>query len=148
MPPTIFNVVVDTVVHHWEYLVAEREGGGSSGDDRDGVQTAGRKIRDQDGGRKLAEEGHQRLTAKAELFYADDGMVASIYPGWLLLEFDTLTGMYDRVGLWRNVINTIRMACSPCQAAGVRADEAYKRRMKGEGRSLKERQRERLLFIE
>ena len=25
--PTIFNVVVDTVVRHWESLVAEREGG-------------------------------------------------------------------------------------------------------------------------
>ena len=26
--PTIFNVVVDAVVYHWESLVAEREGGG------------------------------------------------------------------------------------------------------------------------
>ena len=30
MLPTIFNVVVDTVVRHWESLVVEREGGGVS----------------------------------------------------------------------------------------------------------------------
>ena len=30
MPPTIFNVVVDTVVHHWESLVAETVGGDNS----------------------------------------------------------------------------------------------------------------------
>ena len=35
LSPTIFNVVVDTVVCHWESLVAEREGGDSSGDNRD-----------------------------------------------------------------------------------------------------------------
>ena len=33
--PTIFNVVVDAVIHHWEYLVAEREGGDSSRDNGD-----------------------------------------------------------------------------------------------------------------
>ena len=44
--PTILNVVVDVVVCYWESLVAEREGGDSSGDDGDGEQTAGRKIRD------------------------------------------------------------------------------------------------------
>ena len=37
---TILNVVVDTVVRHWEsLLVAEREGGESSGDKGDGEQT-------------------------------------------------------------------------------------------------------------
>ena len=28
--PTIFNVLMDAVVRHWEFLVAERVGGGSS----------------------------------------------------------------------------------------------------------------------
>ena len=30
LSPTIFNVVVDAVVCHWESLVAERDGGASS----------------------------------------------------------------------------------------------------------------------
>ena len=36
MLPTIFNMVVEAVVCHWEYLVAEREGGDSSREDGDG----------------------------------------------------------------------------------------------------------------
>ena len=34
--PTIFNVVVDAVVRHWESLVEERGRGDSSRDDGDG----------------------------------------------------------------------------------------------------------------
>ena len=59
LPPTIFNVVVDEVIHHWEFLVAEREGGDSSGEDGDGEQMAGRKIRDKDNRQRRVEEGQQ-----------------------------------------------------------------------------------------
>ena len=52
LSPTIFNVVVDAVVCHWESLVAEREEGDSSGDKRDMSQTTRRTIRDQDDGRR------------------------------------------------------------------------------------------------
>ena len=77
-------MVVDAVVCHWlSLLLAEREGGDSSGDEGDGAQMTGRTIWDQDNGRKWAEEGHQRLMAKTTFFYADDGMVASTDPGWL-----------------------------------------------------------------
>ena len=72
---------MDTVLCHWEFLVAEREVENSSGDKRDVAQMAGRTIRDRDDGRQQAEEGHQRVTVKAELLYANDGMVASIDPG-------------------------------------------------------------------
>ena len=49
--PTIFNVVVDAVVFHWEsLLVAEQEEGYSSGDEGNGAQTVGRTIQDQDDG--------------------------------------------------------------------------------------------------
>ena len=68
LSPTILNVVVDAVVRHWESLVAEQEGGYSSGDDRDGEQTEGRTIQGQDYGQQQAEEGHQRLTVKAHCF--------------------------------------------------------------------------------
>ena len=58
--------------------MAEREVENSIGEERDVAQTAGRTIRDRDDGRQRAEEGHQRLTVKAEFLYANDGMVASI----------------------------------------------------------------------
>ena len=59
-------MVVEAVVHHWEYLlVAEREGGDISGNKVDGAQTAGRTIRDRDDRKKWEEEGHQWLMAKA-----------------------------------------------------------------------------------
>ena len=61
------------------------------------------------------------------------------------MAFDMLTGIFDRVGLRTNVRKTVGMVWRPCRAAGVRADEAYTRRMTGEGRSFKERQREKVL---
>ena len=136
------------MVRHWEYLAAEREGGDSSGEDGDGEHTAGRMIQDRDSGRRRAEEEHQRLTVKAAFFNTNNGMVASIDPGWLQLEFNTLTGLFDRVGLWTNFCKNVGMVCCPCRAAGVRAHKAYTRRMTREGRRFKERQRERLLCPE
>ena len=103
-------------------LVAEREGGEISGDKGDRAHTAGRKIQDRDNRRKWAEEGYQRLTVKVELFYANDGMVASTDPGWLQLAFDMLTGIFDRAGLRMNVRKTVGMVCRPLRAAGVRED--------------------------
>ena len=63
--PAIFNVVVDAVVRHWEYLVAEREGGDIRDDNGDTAQTSGRKIWERDDGQRQVEEGHARLTVKA-----------------------------------------------------------------------------------
>ena len=56
-----------------------------------------------------------------------------------------LTGLFDRVGLRTNVQKTVGMVCRPCQAAGVRSNKSYTWRMIGEGRSFKERQRERVI---
>ena len=41
------------------------------------------------------------------LFYADNGMVASSDPGWLQGAFNTLVGLFDRVGLQTNVGKTV-----------------------------------------
>ena len=49
-------------------------------------------------------------------------MVASTNLGWIQTEFDMLTGLFDRVGLKKNVKKTVGMVCHLCQAAGVRAD--------------------------
>ena len=55
--PTIFNVVVDAVVHHWVTMTLEEV--------------------EKKGGRGI-EGRHQ-----AALFYADDNMVVSSYPRWI-----------------------------------------------------------------
>ena len=75
-------------------------------------------------------------------------MLASTDLGWIQSEFDTLTGMFDWVGLQTNIRKTVCMVCRPCQAAGVRAYEAYTQRMAGERRRFKERHPERVLFPE
>ena len=82
------------------------------------------------------------------IFYADDGVVASKDPIWLQLELDMLTGLFDWVGLQTNIRKTVGMVYRPCWVARVLADEAYTRRMKGEGKSFKEQHRERVLCPE
>ena len=78
-------------------------------------------------------------------FYADNGMVESTDLVWIQLAFDTLTGLFDRLGMQTNVCKTVGMVYRRCRSAGVRADEAYTRRMTGEGQSFRDRHQERLL---
>ena len=72
------------------------------------------------------------------------GVIASTEPGWLQSAFDLLTGLFDYVGLQTNVCKTKGVVFRPCREAGVRADEAYTRRMMREGRSFKEQHQERV----
>ena len=67
LSPTIFNVVVDAVVRHWLKLVVK------------GVEDRG-------------ESGHEGRHHNI-LFYADDGMVASLDPQWLQGGFSTLVSL-------------------------------------------------------
>ena len=76
---------------------------------------------------------------KTALFYAGDGLVDYIDPGWLQLAFDMLTGLFDRVGLRKNFPKTVGMVYKPFRVARVRADEAYTQQTTGEGQSFKER---------
>ena len=123
LSPTIFNVVVEAVVRHWvNRIVEEAESRGEIG----------------------LEGRHQ-----AALFYADDGMVVSSDPAWLQGAFTALVGLFDRVGLLTNDRKTVSMVCHPCQeGAGKRTEEAYGRRITGEGRSYAERQKERVECVE
>ena len=92
-PPTIFNVVVDVVVRNWVTVVIA------------GVEEQGERGK---------ESRHQ-----AALLYVDNGMVDSSELRWIQGEFNTLVGLFDRVGLHTNVWNTVSMVCLPCQAAGI-----------------------------
>ena len=64
--PTIFNVVLDEVVCHWELLVAERAEGDSSNNTMS--QPADRAIWESNNGQQWIEEGHTGLKAKASFF--------------------------------------------------------------------------------
>ena len=93
LSPTIFNVVVDTVVQHLVTVM---------------VESAEERIRIRQ------ESRHQN-----PLFYAEDGMVTSSDPRWLQGDFITLLGLLNRVGLKTDVWKTVVMVFCPCQAAGT-----------------------------
>ena len=64
-------------------------------------------------------------------------------PEWLQGAFSALVAIFDRVGLQTNVDKTVSMACQPCWAgSGNRTAEGYRRQITGEGKSVRERQRE------
>ena len=118
LSPTIFNVVVDVVVRHWVTLAVEEA---------------------ETWGGRWGEGRHQ-----AALFYADDGMVASSDPRWLQWVFTILVGLFDCVGLKTNVVKTFSMTCRTFPAAGNQLEEAYGRKMTGEGLTYLEQKRERV----
>ena len=86
----------------------------------------------------------QEGSYQAALLYADNGIVASSDPHWLQGTFDTLIGLFDRVGLWTHVGKTVGMVFRPCQAAGNQLEAAYGRQITGEGPTYQERQKGRV----
>ena len=118
LSPTIFNVVVNAVVCHWVKMAIEE------------VEKRGERWK---------EGRHQ-----ADLFYADGGMVAPSDPCWLQWAFNALVGLFERVGIRKNVGKTVSMVCRPCQAAGNQSEAEYGRKMTGEGPTYRERQKERV----
>ena len=72
-------------------------------------------------------------------------MVGATDPKWLQGAFSALVAIFNRVGLQTNADKTVSMACQPCRAgSGNRSAEGYRRRVTGEGKSFRERQRERV----
>ena len=86
----------------------------------------------------------QEVIHQNSLFYADNDVVASLYPRCLQGYFNTLVSLFDRVGLRTNLGKTVGMVCHPFQAAGIQSEAAYGRRMTGEGTLYQERQRGRV----
>ena len=86
LSPTIFNVVVDTVVCHWGSLVAWARGGGGGHNrnyDNSRQPTEGHTIRGRNDAQKWAEERRARLKEQSDFFNAKNRMVASTNTGWL-----------------------------------------------------------------
>ena len=65
------------------------------------------------------------------LLHMDDGMIASTYPDLLRWEFNTLTGLFDRLGIWTNFRNLVGMLCCPFPTVGTHSEESYKLWMVG-----------------
>ena len=112
LSPKIFNMVVDVVARHWVTVMVE------------GAEERG----------KSGQEGRHQ----ASIFYAYDGMVASLNPRWIQGAFSNLVGLFDRVGLRNNVGMTVDIVCLPCQATGTQLEAAYGRQITGEGPTYRE----------
>ena len=63
--PTIFNMVVDAIIFHWESLVAGKMVEVNRYDDKAGHSTKGRTIWGRDDGKMRAEEVHAWLKVQA-----------------------------------------------------------------------------------
>ena len=118
LSPTIFNVVVDVLVHNWVTVVVA------------GAEEHG----------ECGQEGRHQAT----LFYAEYGMVSSSEPLWIQVAFNTLVCLFDKVFLHTNVGKTVGMVRRTCQLAGNQSEAAYRRQITGEGPTYRERQKGRV----
>ena len=105
LSPTLFNMVVDSVIRDWvTVLVATKQG----------MEGLGLFIRD-----------------LAAYFYADDGLIGSTQLERLQRAFGVLAGIFSRVSFRTNTRKTVIMDCQTCHATGRILVEAYKRRTTG-----------------
>ena len=65
----------------------------------------------------------QRLV---DYFYADDGALVFTWVTRIQRYFDTLTDLFDHVGLRTNVTKMVIMPCQSCCALGSHLSEAYR----------------------
>ena len=90
LPPTLFKVFMDVVIHHWVTVVAQT---------KEEMEGLGLLIQDLE-----------------EYFYFENGLVSSIQLERLQRAFDILTGIFDRVGLKMNIQMMVSVDCQPCYA--------------------------------
>ena len=112
LSPTIFNVVVEMVVRHRVTVMVE------------GAEERGER----------GQEGRNQ----ASLFCTDDGMVASSDTRWLQGAFNTLVGLFYRMGMWTNVEKTVSMVCRSCQAERNQSEAVYRIQITGVGPTYRE----------
>ena len=80
----------------------------------------------------------------AAFFYADYGLFEFTDPVCMQEAFNTLTGMFGRLGIKTNFEKTVRIIFRPLRAAGTHSETAYEQCMTGEGLTYRERQRVRV----
>ena len=77
---------------------------------------------------------------RAAFFYTDEVLVISTDPVCIQVLFDTLNGLFDRVGLRTNVGTMVGIICCPCRTVGTQLEALYERQMMGEGLTYRARQ--------
>ena len=75
----------------------------------------------------------------ADLFYYDNGLVASPRTESFHREFNVLTDLFDQVSIQTNVKNTLSMAYRPYYTPGGFLESTYMRRVTEVGPSYRER---------
>jgi len=122
--PSFFNIIIDQVVRYWlQFTITEDHDTATNG-------LRGATVRD-------------LMVA----FYADDGLFAVWNHQWLQDALNVLVTLFQKVGLETNVDKTKILICHP---SFVRthlrhlSDEAYKRRLTGEGLSYRDRKQQRM----
>ena len=81
-------------------------------------------------------------------FYGDDGLVPSIQSEWLQWVFDILMGMFDQVGLKKNVGNTVGVAYHNCHIIVRHSKKSYGQCITREGPTYLACQRQCVWFQE
>ena len=121
--PVIFNIVADAVIRYWLASVTE-----VPVESIDGVGF--------------------NVTARAALFYADDGYLASPDKKWLQDAVEVLVELFSRVGLRTNTEKTKAMICLPGAIRTYYSEAAYKRKLEGHGETYSQRKRRRIDCVE
>ena len=116
--PTLFNVVVGSVICHWVMVVAPLE---------DFMEVLALSI-----------------NYLAAYFNSDNVLVLSNQPERLQRLFDVLAFLFYWVGPRTNTIKTVSMACHPCHAPGWMSSEAYEHWTTETGPTFREHQRRRV----
>ena len=100
-----FNVVFDTLIHHWMTVVEK----------------------------SWEVSGKEGLVATIQdllaLFYASEFFIASTESAPLQESFDALTGLFECVGIRTNKRNIVSMSCWPCHITKAYSKEAYNLRV-------------------
>ena len=84
------------------------------------------------------------VASKLSLFCADDGLIGSREDQWLQQAMDVLVGVFRRVGWAANVGKTKTMTCFPGSMRTGLSNQAYERRVTGQGDSYRQRLHRRL----
>jgi hypothetical protein len=82
--PTIFNIIVDVFLHHWDSVVSPVP------TDTDALGT--------------------NILERLSLFFIDDGLIRNTVPKWLQDAFELLVDLFEWAG---NTDKTKAMICSP-----------------------------------
>ena len=72
-------------------------------------------------------------------FYTDDGIITLPRPERLRSSLEVLAYLFNWVGIFTNVQNTVSIMCRPCHAPGGLSEAAYELRLTGIGQSYQER---------